>query len=138
MRRGFGTLLKQGWLWGRVGKFTVVGAVGIGVNMLLLYGLRDGARLPLLLASPLAIEGSIASNYVGNDVWTFKRASRSLRRFAKFNLVSLGSLAIQTGSLYTIVAVSHIHYLLANLMAIGLGFLWNITVNFLWTWKEGT
>lgn len=137
MRRGIGSLWRQGWLWGRVGKFTIVGATGIGVNMFLLYVFHDSARLPLLLASPLAIEGSIASNFVWNDVWTFGRRSRSIRRFAKFNLVSIGSLVIQTGALYGIVAVLHLYYLAANLIAIGIGFLWNVCVNFLWTWKEG-
>ncbi len=117
-------------------KFCFVGATGVVVNSLALYLLYQTAGLPLLVASPLAIELSIVNNFVLNDRWTFQQNSHSLARFLKFNLVSLGGLVIASGTLYALVQAEGMHYLLANLVGIGLATMWNFFVNIVWTWRQ--
>ncbi len=77
-------------------QFCTVGASGVFVNLgsfTLLYG----AGMNKFLASPLAIEISILSNFLFNNAWTYSGRNRSDHlsvRMLKFNLVSLSSLAV--------------------------------------------
>lgn len=120
----------------RLAKFGLVGISGLLVNSFLLFLFHGVASLPLLLAAPAAYEFSVVNNYLWNDVWTFGTHSPSLRRLLKFNLISLGALGITVGTLYALVEWAAWHYLLANLAGIGIGFLWNFSMNVLWTWRR--
>ena len=105
------------------------------VNSVALFILYQQARLPLIAASALSVEMAIASNFFWNDRWTFGRSSPSLSRFARFNLVSLGGLAITTATLWVLFSQLGVHYLVANLLGIGLATFWNFVVSLVWTWR---
>lgn len=104
------------------------------VNNVALFALFEKVHLPLVIASALAVELAIISNFIWNNYWTFKSTHLSLRRFAQFNLVSLGGLIISTGILWMLVNQLGLYYLAANLLAIGLATIWNFMLNSLWTW----
>jgi len=77
-------------------KFAIVGASGVVVN-LGVFSLLLVAGMNKYLASPLAIETSILSNFVLNNYWTFRwrRTRDGVRnKGLRFNLVSLAALAI--------------------------------------------
>lgn len=118
----------------RVIKFGLVGATGVLVNMAALYLGHEVAELPLLTASVVAVEIAIISNFVLNNAWTFAARTWSLSRLARFNLVSLGGMAISVITLIALVNLFSLHYLFANLVAISLASTWNYLVNALWTW----
>jgi putative flippase GtrA len=118
----------------RITKFGLVGASGLLVNTVALYLAHEVANLPLLAASILAVELAIISNFTLNNRWTFAARSWSIRRLARFNLISLGGLAITTATLMGLVHVFPLHYLFANLVAVSLASTWNYVVNALWTW----
>ncbi len=118
-------------------KFSVVGGTGVVVNSFALFLLYDKVRLPLIVASAIAVELAIANNFLLNDRWTFGvRVPRSTR-FVKFNVVSMGGLAITTATLWTLATYLGIYYLVANLVGIGLATTWNFAVNLVWTWGWG-
>ena len=132
-----GGILRSGTpLVAKLVKFAAVGLSGVGVNVLFLYLLHERASLPLLIASPLAVEASIASNFYLNNHWTFGKPTLALVDFAKFNLISLGGLIITTGALYLLVTLASMYYLFANLVGIGLATAWNFSLNVLWTWRQ--
>lgn len=118
----------------KLSKFLVVGGVGMGVNSAALFLLYQVLALPLVLASLLATELSIASNYYWNDRWTFGQRWPSWGRFGKFNLVALGGVLITTLTLWGLVTRLSMPYLLANLLGILLATSWNFIVNVFWTW----
>ncbi len=118
----------------RLLKFTLVGSSGVVVNTIVLYLGHEVGGLPLLLASALAVETAVISNFLWNNLWTFSQSSFTWRRLLKFNLVSLGGLAITVVVLYALVQYLALHYLVANLLAIGVATIWNFLVNSLWTW----
>ena len=118
----------------RLGRFLVVGGTGVLVNSLALLILFQWAHLPLMVASALSAELGIINNFYWNDRWTFKRTQLSLRRFARFNLVSLAGLLITTGTLWVLVRHLGVYYLAANLLGIALATAWNFAANSLWTW----
>jgi len=120
----------------RLAKFAAVGSSGVAVNTLSLYLLHERVSLPLLLAQPLAVEVSIASNFLLNNRWTFEKSSIALTDFAKFNLISVGSLVVVVASTQLLIAVASVYYLLANLVGIALATALNFCLNLLWTWRQ--
>ncbi len=106
----------------RVFKSAAVGTAGIAVNEGVLYLLvRSG--FPLGTASPIAIESSILSNFALNDLWTFRkrRGGSFISRLLKYHgAVALGA-AINFLTLMVLVQAG-VHFLLANLAGIFLGF----------------
>ena len=118
----------------RASKFLLVGGIGTLVNSLALFLLFQRAHLPLVLAAALSAELAIIHNFCWNDRWTFGRIQPSLRRFAKFNLVSLAGLVITTGTLWVLVRHLGLYYLKANMLGIALAMVWNFVANSLWTW----
>jgi putative flippase GtrA len=129
-------LIARTGLSARLTRFLVVGGSGVLVNTVVLYLLHERAGLPLPIASPMAVELAIINNYLLNDRWTFSRRRPSLARLAKFNLVSLGGLALTTGSLWVLTSTLGMQYLLANLVGIGLATGWNFAANVRWTWAR--
>lgn len=120
-------------------KFNVVGLSGVLVNegILLLLTLRG---FYYLHASAVAIEISIASNFLLNDFWTFRdrRHGHIITRLAKFNGLMLIGLAVNLAVLYSGTNYLGINYAISNLGGIGGAFLvryW-LSVKFTWIKKE--
>lgn len=92
------TRLIKPFLTRRFMKFAAVGASGVVVNLGTLAILRL-AKVHTNLASAIAIEVSILSNFAINHLWTFgdRRHADSalLRHLLRFHLVSLGGGVIQ-------------------------------------------
>jgi putative flippase GtrA len=122
-------------------RFGLVGLSGVVVNTTLLWTLARGAQLPVPLASVLATEAAILSNFLLNDRWTFRAVARRhppLIRLARFNGVSLGGMAITVALLTLLSSYAGLHLLLANMLAIGGAMSWNYFVNSRWTWRGTT
>lgn len=120
----------------RAGQFLLVGAVGVVVNALVLMVLYDWMALPLVAASVVATELAIVHNFVLNDRWTFRRRSLALGRMLRFQIVSAGGLVLGTTILWLLVTQLTVHYLVANLLSIGMATSWNYGANVLWTWGD--
>jgi dolichol-phosphate mannosyltransferase len=81
-------------------KFLAVGASGVVVN-LGVFTILLNLGLNKFLASPIAIEASIVSNFLLNNYWTFRGRNRRDRvriKGLKFNAVSLVSLGVSYGT----------------------------------------
>jgi len=126
---------------GRFLRFGAVGASGVLVNNAVLLALVEGLRMPPVPAAVVATECAIVSNFLLNDRWTFADVRRStsapwLRRFASYNLLTLGGLVLSVGVLALLHGVAGVHYLLANAVGIAAGTLWNYGSNHQWTWAR--
>jgi dolichol-phosphate mannosyltransferase len=121
----------------RLGKFLVVGSSGVVVNNAALFAFYQIFRLPLVVASALAVSLAIGNNFVLNDAWTFNRGrdAAALGRFVRFGVVSLGGLALTTLTLWALVTYLDVQYLAANLIGTGLASASNFVVNVKWTWS---
>jgi dolichol-phosphate mannosyltransferase len=130
----------------RIGKlktflqFSLVGTSGVLVNLgsfSLLYNLLG---INKFLASPIAIEISILSNFFLNNTWTFggkKTEDMMPVRGLKFNLVSFLSLGISYGTFVLLMAnVPDIVPQIAQALGIIPATLVNYFINFHWTFKE--
>lgn len=126
-------------------QFCVVGLSGVGVNMGVFWFFTRivGLSEPYdLIALILGVVASIFSNFVLNDIWTFRdRKAGGLKaavtRALKFNLISVGALVLYYAIYTPLTRFTEIYDMLALLIAIGVGTIWNFSLNILWTWRTG-
>lgn len=118
-------------------KFMIVGATGVVVNEGLLLAFQSWGIF-LLYASAAAIEISILSNFVMNDLWTFKdrRSGHFAVRLAKFNALMLIGLVVNVavvdvGTLYFGFAAA-----MTNLVGIGAAFLLRYALSVRYAWMR--
>jgi putative flippase GtrA len=123
--------------FGRLLKFGAVGATGVIINTSALYVLSRWLGLPLLLASAIAVELAIVSNFFWNNRWTFACRSSSLARFAKFNAVSLVGLTLNVTIVWGLTRTG-LYFLIANLVGIGVGVTVNYACSVVWVWRRVT
>ena len=122
-------------------KFGLVGASGLIVNMGLLYFLTEELNIYYLLSSIIAVESSILSNFILNELWTFvekgkKGVKNVLKRLLKFNGISIVGMGINLAILAALTEIADLYYLFSNLVAIAAVFGWNYLANVRWTWAE--
>ena len=146
----------------RFAKFCAVGASGVVVNMGCLALLADVLGAQANVAAALSIEISINTNFLINELWTFRDRRGSsggvVRRWAQFHAVSFVGAALQWSvfvALNAIIAGIGGHgasegfvaaiadppdvgrwMYLSQLAGIAVATLWNFTANFFWTWKR--
>ncbi len=122
----------------RLTRFGLVGVSGIVVNTAILWALVNIARLIVPVASVLATEASIVSNFLLNDRWTFRASSPRLplwQRFLRFNGVALGGMLLTAVLLTGLTMYGRLPLLIANLLAVGGALAWNYLINTRWTWR---
>ena len=120
-------------------KFALVGATGVVVNLGVFTWLL-GLGMNRFLASPIAIEASIVSNFLLNNYWTFReRKTRDRKRIKglKFNAVSLVALAISFGTFVLLSALfphtaPQVHQLIGIVPATAV----NYFLNSYWTFRQ--
>ncbi len=117
-------------------RFGIVGALGSVINEGLLSLLYGRVHLPLIVASAIAIECAIVSNYLCNDRWTFHHPTPSFSRFRRFNAVSLLSLVVNIGVLTLLSSRAHVDYRAANFIGIVVAFGVNYVLNVYWTYGK--
>jgi dolichol-phosphate mannosyltransferase len=123
----------------RMFKFAVVGTSGVGVNMFFFWFFRQIVGIDYKIASPMAVELSIVSNFLLNNYWTFRDAvkvSPFMTRLGRFHVAAAGGFLINYLVLLTLVRFFGVHPDLANLIGIAVAFLWNYTFNVKWTWRQ--
>jgi len=133
------SIVWQEWL--KLFKFGIVGLTGIIVNEGVLIYLRGYAQFALPVASIIAIELSILSNFILNDVWTFRTGQQHAlphgwQRLLSFQAVSVGGAAINFVILNALALYAGVDYRIANILGILVAFAWNFWVNRRVTWKR--
>lgn len=119
-------------------KFNLVGAIGIGVQLALLFWLTGICHVNYLAATAAAVEAAVVHNFLWHEHFTWAdRVKFSWRqspaRLARFNLANggisiLGNLVLMKA----LVSFGHLNYFAANLIAIALCSLTNFLVSDEW------
>ena len=122
-------------------KFALTGLSGVFVN-LGSFQLLLNLGVHKLLASPVAIELSIISNFLLNNYWTFRDralAGRNRVRGLKFNLVSLVTLMLSYGTFALLsFFFPAVPAVILQGCAIAPATLFNYSINSLWTFRDVT
>lgn len=120
-------------------KFAVVGGIGAVIQFIFWKIFNNIFGISSRLALAISIEIAIISNFLLNNIWTFKdrgRHGNAFFKFLKFNLVSLGGLLIQL-IVYTILTERiGLYKDFAVIFGILAGMFWNFFINNFWTWRK--
>jgi putative flippase GtrA len=118
-------------------KFNLVGGIGIVVQIVALYFLKSLLHLNYLAATAMAVEIAVIHNFFWHQNFTWPdregRKHGSTARFLRFNLTNgavsiLGNLVLMK----LMVGEAHMHYLLANAIAIAVCSLVNFSLSDRW------
>jgi dolichol-phosphate mannosyltransferase len=118
-------------------RFGIVGAIGIVVNEGLLI-LIQSRGVYFLYAGAIAIEVSILSNFILNDLWTFRdrRSGHAAVRLAKFNALMLAGLVVNLAVLDVGTVYFGIAYTIANLIGIAAAFFLRYALSVKYAWMR--
>jgi dolichol-phosphate mannosyltransferase len=129
------------WPFGRFLKFGVVGLSGVFVDMTIMY-LLGSIGWGLTSSKLVAGEVAVVNNFIWNDAWTFRDASRSqkgwrkrMRRFLKFNIVCLLGLGLSVGIINLVFNYVIPNRFVANFVAIAVTTMWNFWINSKLSWR---
>ena len=114
-----------------------MGIVGIFVNQVVLYALTDKLGIYYLVSAILASQVSTLNNFLLTELWVFRdrdHRSHVLFRYVVFNLLNIATLAIRVPVLFILTDLFGVHYLISNLVAIGLTFGVRYAVADSWIW----
>ncbi|NOX65274.1 MAG: GtrA family protein [Chlorobi bacterium] len=122
-------------------KFGIVGGSGLFVNMFLLWFGKEVLSLPLTIASLIAIGISIFTNFVLNNFWTWKDNSTKnkysfFHRMWRYYVTASLSATINYITLIVLSEYVGIYYLIANLIGIGFGIIFNFGLGEFWVFKK--
>ena len=105
-------------------RFNAVGLIGIGVQLVTLTILKSVLGLNYLVATIIAVETAVLHNFTWHEHWTWQERTRSnasglAGRLIRFHLANglisiLGNLFL----MWLFVSHLHLHYFLANILAI--------------------
>jgi dolichol-phosphate mannosyltransferase len=115
--------LRIGGRWRRLVGFSAVGALGVAMNTAVLALLTRDAHVWYLIASILATELAILSNFALSEWLVFRGARTDTSfsfRFASYLLINNTSLLISGPLLLLLVSAFGMDVLLANLLTLGL------------------
>lgn len=118
-------------------RFSLVGATGVVVNLGILHALVRQAGLHYALASAVAIEASLLSNFLGHRFWTWRDRPGGWRSLAAFHAVAVVGIALQWVTLVAGVEVLRLHYLAAAALGIGIAAAWNFLGHHLVSFAAG-
>ena len=118
-------------------KFGIVGVIGVVVNEALLIVIHSWG-VYLLLASAIAIEISILSNFALNDLWTFRdrRSGTAGVRLVKFNALMLAGLVVNIAVLDVGTAYFGMAVAIANLVGIAAAFFLRYALSVRYAWMR--
>jgi dolichol-phosphate mannosyltransferase len=124
-------------------RFALVGLSGVVVDMTFLFLLSDPSMLAwgLTRSKLIAAELAIVNNFFWNDVWTFRdrandrRPQSRLRRFAKFQVICLMGVIINTVLLNVLFNFFGMNRYVANAVAIAVVTGWNYWLNLKISWR---
>jgi putative flippase GtrA len=85
--------VRAGTQWTRWVRFSIVGALGMGVQLMVLTALLRGLDVHYLWATALAVEAAVLHNFCWHERWTWRErasgsAGRTSQRLAAFHMVN--------------------------------------------------
>lgn len=128
-------------------RFATIGAIGVLVNLAVLFALVEWAGLWYVEAAMAAFMMAVTVNYVGNRLWTFRdgrgqgvlRTAEGLKdvsvRYCQFFAISVMGLFINLAVLYMFVEMGEMWYFSGQMLGILVATAVNFAGNRYWTFK---
>ena len=126
----------------RFAKFSIVGGIGVLVNLSYLWFFTERYSIFYLVADLPAIELAILNNFIWNQVWTWKGKGKAgwkalLKRVAQYHLSASLAMFVTLVCLWLLTEYLHLHYLLSKLIGIVAGTMINFLMSDRWIFVGG-
>ncbi|WP_254529796.1 DUF2079 domain-containing protein [Natrinema gelatinilyticum] len=120
--------------------YVLVGAIGVVINQSVLYLTTGVIGFSYAVGGFLGVTISITTNYAINDAWTWREhGARGWKPWAwrglKYTGTRVAGIGVHMVALIVFVEFVGFHYLLANLLAIAVGFAWGFGASDVLVWK---
>jgi uncharacterized membrane protein/putative flippase GtrA len=125
----------------RLLQYVLVGALGLGVNQGVLFLATGVAGLSYVVGGTISRVVSVLTNYGVNDAWTWgTRGDAGVYEYVvrgfKYVLTRIVGIGIGLGALVVFVELLGLHYLIANVLAVGVGIVWGFGASERWVWRS--
>jgi putative flippase GtrA len=114
-------------------KFCIIGITNVAISYTVYYILLT-LGLNYLLASAIAYLIGILNGYIWSSKFVFN-TNKSINNMVKFFIVYISALFINLGIMYICVDCYNMHKLIAPIFAIGIGTIYNYSLNKIWTFR---
>ncbi len=115
--------------------FAVIGVVATAVQYLLLATLVESFGVDPVLGSVVGFTVSALLNYRLNHFFTFGGAALHSMALPRFLIVAAIGLGLNTSVMVFFYAIIGVHYLISQVAATVIVFLWSFTGNRLWSFR---
>lgn len=127
----------------RLLRFLLVGITGVGVSTTVLWIATRGFGLATVWGGLLASIVSTGTNFLLNDTFTWRDrrvagAGPWFARLVRYYTTTLVGNLVYVMVLYVLVHRLRVFDLVANLVAIGVGGMFNYLIHNFWTWRPGS
>ena len=119
----------------RILKFAVIGALATGVQFALMAAFVELFKLHPVPASAIAFTLSALLNYRLNHSLTFGGTARHSSALPRFMVIAVVGLLLNSTIMVLAYSVMGLHYILAQVAATAVVFLWSYTGNRLWSFR---
>ncbi len=120
----------------RLAKFGMVGCTGIVIDFSVTWLCKEKLKWNKYVANSTGFSFAVVNNYLLNRYYTFQNNDPGISlQFLKFLLISMIGLALSTGLLYLIQKNTRVNFYISKAIVIGLVFIWNYTINSLFTFQ---
>lgn len=119
-------------------KFSFVGASGVLVNLTVLYFFTEFLKVYYIISALFAFLVALTSNFILNKIWTFGEGFRykTFHKYGKYFVVNVFALIINLVFLFLFTEFIGFHYMISQLIAIGIALFINFTGNKLLTFSK--
>jgi len=117
-------------------RFALVGGIATATQYAILVVLVETIRVNAVFASAIGFLVSSVLNYRLNYSFTFGSDLPHTTAFPKFFFTALMGLLINTGTMFLLIDLLGVHYLLSQVAATGLTLVWNFSINSLWSFRD--
>jgi putative flippase GtrA len=111
-----------------------LGFYGVGLGTL--YVFKDILKLPLMVGTMMAAEGTLLVRFLINDRWVFGHPRPTWARLWQYHAASAGGAAIWW-IVSNLLPRFGVHYLIAATIGTGCSAFFSMFTNFLWVWRHG-
>ena len=111
-------------------RFCVVGASGTAIDFGLTWLCKEKFHIPKFISNAIGFVVAATSNYILNRIWTWGSQNEQVGvEYAKFFVVSLIGLGLNTAILYVMHEKFKFNFYLSKVFATGVVMLWNFFAN---------
>ena len=115
-------------------KFGAVGIIGVGIDFFVTWLFKEKIGLNKYISNALGFSFAVVNNFLLNRYWTFGTDTQPFgMQFFKFILIAVVGLGINSLLLFLMLRFLKLNFYLSKLFVIGLVFIWNFSMNYLFT-----